>query len=460
MADRSENASTDLRRLPSVDKLLQTGAVAELIAAYGRSLAVEAVRAALDQVREEIRAGASLPDNAELAARARSALEGIVEPTLTPVINATGVVLHTNLGRAPLSESVLEAMARVGQGYSNLEFDLSEGQRGSRYVHAEALLCRLTGAEGALLVNNNAGAVLLVLSALAQHGEVVISRGNLIEIGGGFRIPDVMAQSGARLVEVGTTNRTYVRDYVAAIGDDTAALMRAHTSNFRVIGFTHEPTLSELVEQAQERGVLVFDDLGSGTLVDTAQFGLAHEPTVQESVAQGADLVTFSGDKLLGGPQAGIIVGRGDLIARLRRHPMTRALRVDKTTIAGIQANLLHYVRGEALESIPIWRMIAATSDEIAERAGALIRDLGGGAEGWDIVPGRSMIGGGSLPGESLETRLIALRGERADELARALRLGDPPIVARIQDGRVVLDLRTVLPGQETLLAARLRETL
>ena len=460
MDERSETAGTNLRRLPSVDKLLQTCAIADLIVIYGRALVVEAVRSALDQARADIRAGGQLHGEDEIVARTRAALGEIVEPTLTPVINATGVVLHTNLGRAPLSASVLEAMARVGQGFSNLEFDLTEGRRGSRYVHAESLLCRLTGAEGALLVNNNAGAVLLTLTALAQHREVVISRGNLIEIGGGFRIPDVMAQSGAHLVEVGTTNRTYVRDYVSAIGEDTAALMRAHTSNFRIVGFAHEPTLSDLVAPAHERDVLVFDDLGSGTLLDTAQFGLVHEPTVQESVAQGADLVTFSGDKLLGGPQAGIIVGRGELIARLRRHPMTRALRVDKTTIAGIQANLLHYVRGEALERIPIWRMIAAAADDIADRATTLLRDLGACAEGCDVWPGLSMIGGGSLPGESLETRLIALPGGLPDKMARALRHGAPPVVTRIQDNRVVLDLRTVLPGQETQLASRLRETL
>jgi L-seryl-tRNA(Ser) seleniumtransferase len=450
----------ELRRLPAVDQIMLQAPAADWIQVYGRDAVIEAIRATLDALRGDIRRGAAYPGEADLLRRVQDRLEQLVAPTLRPVINATGVVLHTNLGRAPLSTDALEAMRQAGEGYTNLEFDLDSGRRGSRYVHAEALLCRLTGAEAALLVNNNAGAVLLVLSALAQGRQVIISRGQLVEIGGGFRIPDVMAQSGAHLVEVGTTNRTYVRDYATAITDETAALMRVHTSNFRVMGFTYAPSLSELVALAAEHNLLLLDDLGSGTLIDTQPFGLTHEPTVQESVAQGADVVTFSGDKLLGGPQAGIIVGKAELIERLRRFPLTRALRVDKTTIAGIQANLLHYVKGEAVSKIPIWQMIALSLDELAARAKKLVDALGPAGAGCALWPGRSMIGGGSLPEESLPTMLVALPGDDSTALAQSLRTGQPAIVARIQDERVVLDLRTVLPSQEEALIARLRQLL
>jgi len=455
----NEGLAEDLRRLPSVDALLQQPAVAALVDRQGRDAVVTAARLALEAVRREILNGAPYPGDAALLARLDRTLDEIVEPSLVPVINATGVILHTNLGRAPLSEEVLAAMRRAGEGYSNLEFDLASGRRGSRYVHAEELLCRLTNAEAALLVNNNAGAVLLVLAALAQGRGVVISRGQLVEIGGGFRIPEVMAQSGARLVEVGTTNRTYLHDYEAAIDDATAALMRVHASNFRLRGFTAQPSLSALAELAHERGLFLFDDLGSGTLLDTAPFGLEHEPMVQESIAQGADLVTFSGDKLLGGPQAGIIVGRRDLVERLKRFPLTRALRVDKTTIAGIQANLLHYVRGEAVDKIPVWAMIAASREEVARRAESLLAELGDTAAGCELVEGTSVVGGGSLPDVALPTTLIALPGP-PEKMAESLRLGRPPVVGRIQDDRLMLDLRTVLSVQEPALCQRLREVL
>ncbi len=449
-----------LRRLPSVDRLLQGEAASRWVAALGRDLVVEACREALEAERRRVLSGEAYAGEEALWADVVARLQATVQPTLRPVINASGVVIQTNLGRSPLSEATLDAMRRAGEGYSNLEYDLAAGERGSRYVHAEALLTRLTGAEAGLLVNNNAGAVLLALSALARGREIIISRGQLVEIGGGFRIPDVMAQSGARLVEVGTTNRTYASDYRAAITDETAALMRVHSSNFRVIGFTHQPTLEELVALAHERGLPLIDDLGSGTLLDTAPYGLVHEPTVQESIAAGADIVTFSGDKLLGGPQAGIIVGRADLVAQLRRHPLTRALRVDKTTIAGIQANLLHYVKGEATREVPIWRMIAATADEVAARARALIAALGEAGARCEVVLGQSMIGGGSLPEETLPTALIAVEISAPSDAARALRLGDPAVVSRVQDDLLLLDLRTVLPREEEALIARLREVI
>jgi L-seryl-tRNA(Ser) seleniumtransferase len=459
----AERTQQELRRLPGVDAFLQRRDATAWQADYGREPLVAALREALEATRAAILAGGAYPGDESLAQAVGERLAAEVEPTLLPVINATGVVLHTNLGRAPLSAATLAAMRRAGAGYSNLEYDLAAGQRGSRYVHAEALLCRLTGAEAALLVNNNAAAVLLALSALARGRGVIISRGQLVEIGGGFRIPEVMAQSGARLVEVGTTNRTYIRDYAAAIDESTAALMRVHTSNYRIRGFTAQPDLAEMVALARAHGLLVIDDLGSGTLLDTARYGLAHEPTVQESVAGGADLVTFSGDKLLGGPQAGIIVGRAEVLERLRRYPLTRALRVDKTTIAGIQANLLHYLKGEAEREIPVWRMIAATAEEIGTRAEALLARLGGAGAGCAVIEGVSVVGGGSLPDEGLPTRLVAVPGRAeagAEALAEALRRGRPAVVGRIEEGRLLLDLRTVLPEEEEALLGRLRELL
>ncbi len=357
------------RRLPSVDRLLNSPELAQAIETYGRNLVASAVRDTLEAARRRFADGNDMPDTAALAADVDRRLREATRGTLHPVINATGVIIHTNLGRAPLSKAATRAMGRVATGYSNLEYDLEAGERGSRYVHAEALLARLTGAEAALVVNNNAGAVFLVLSALAQGREVIISRGQLVEIGGGFRIPDVLRQSGARLVEVGTTNRTHARDFRDAIGSETAMLLRVHSSNFKQIGFIAEVSLEEMVALGTRAGLPVVDDLGSGTLLDTTRYGLAAEPMVQESLAAGADLVTFSGDKLLGGPQAGLIVGRAELIALLRRHPLTRALRVDKSTLAALQATLLHYVRGEAETQVPVWRMISAPLEELSQRA-------------------------------------------------------------------------------------------
>jgi len=443
---------TELRKLPAVDRLLQEEALQGLIREHGRELVVKVVRASLDDVRERILAGESCPPLQDLIAEVDKRLAVTVRLTLQPVINATGVVIHTNLGRAPLSTATIAAMHRAAAGYTNLEFDLERGRRGSRYDHAEELLCRLTGAEASLLVNNNAGAVLLILMALARDREVVISRGQLVEIGGGFRIPDVMAQSGARLVEVGTTNRTYLSDYDRAISEATAFLMRVHSSNFRVSGFVHQVALGDLVELARGHGIQVVDDLGSGTLLDTAAFGLAHEPMVQESIAAGASLVSFSGDKLLGGPQAGIIVGKRSLVEQLKRHPLARALRVDKIAIAGIQANLLHYLKGEALDKVPVWRMITMTAGEIETRAEALAAQLAHFGIATEVIEGRSTVGGGSLPGETLPTRLVTLRADSVDALARALRLGAPGVVGRIEDDRLLLDPRTILPDQEGVL--------
>jgi L-seryl-tRNA(Ser) seleniumtransferase len=450
----------ELRKLPSVDRLLQEDTVARLAERWGHALTVEAARETLDTARESIRGGADCPSPPALSGEVGRRLAARLQPTLHPAINATGVIVHTNLGRAPLSLEAREAMDAVALGYSNLEYDLEAGQRGSRYVHAEELLCRLTGAEAALVVNNNAAAVLLILMCFAQDREVIISRGQLVEIGGGFRIPDVMRQSGATLVEVGTTNRTYVADYEAAITGDTAALMRVHRSNFRLLGFTHDPDLASMVDLAAGRDLLLFDDLGSGTLLDTDPYGLTHEPTIQESVAAGVSLVSCSGDKLLGGPQAGLILGRADLIARLRRFPLTRALRVDKTTLAGIQATLRHYLLGEATEKVPVWRMISQDEAGLARRASAWVRKLKRMGVAAQAVAGRSTVGGGSLPGETLSTRLVALNVSSPDALAARLRAGEPPIITRIQDDRLVLDPRTVLPEQEAALWSVLAEAM
>jgi L-seryl-tRNA(Ser) seleniumtransferase len=347
------------RDLPSVDRLLADSRVSALLVEYSASTVTDLVRQHLDDLRLGIAGGRPCPPFDDIVSSLVERAASSFSPTLRPAINATGVIVHTNLGRAPLSDETLAAMAAVGRGYSNLEFDLGEGGRGSRFVHLEALLCRLTGAEAAIAVNNNASAVLLALSALAQGREVIISRGQLVEIGGGFRIPDVMRQSGACLVEVGTTNRTYLQDYEESIGGETAALMRVH-QQLPPGRLHHSVSVSDLAGLAHQHSLLLLDDLGSGCLLDTRPFGLAPEPTPQESLTAGADLVLFSGDKLLGGPQAGIALGRRELVETLRSHPLARAVRLDKTSIAGLSVTLLHYLRGEALTKVPVWRMIAA----------------------------------------------------------------------------------------------------
>ena len=424
-------------------------------ARYGHSLTQQATREVLDAARQAIQnAGEPCPDLPGLAQAVLARLEALTRPTLRPVINATGVLLHTNLGRAPLSDAAQMAMQMAGGGYSNLEYDLDAGQRGSRTIHAVDLLRRLTGAEDALVVNNNAAAVLLCLMALAHDREVIISRGQLVEIGGGFRIPDVLRTSGAKLVEVGTTNRTHLRDYEEVIDPATAMLLRVHSSNFRQIGFTAEVSLAELVVLGQAHDLPVVDDLGSGTLLDTTAFGLACEPRVQDSVQAGATLVTFSGDKLLGGPQAGLIVGRKDAIAHLRSHPLTRALRVDKTTLAALAATLGHYLRGDAVETIPVWRMIAASPAHLAERSKRWAAQLQTRGLVAQVRPGQATVGGGSLPGEILPTHLLTLPGLPADPLLARLRRGQPAVVARIVEDAGCFDPRTVLPDQDESLVS------
>ncbi len=449
------------RTLPSVDRLLQHPAVARLRDRYPNGRLTTHARAVLDRARASLAASSDADGGADLEALAQAvvaSVEGATTPSLRPVLNATGVILHTNLGRAPLSAAALAAMERAGRGYSNLEFDLAAGKRGSRFAHLTALLREATGAEAGLAVNNNASALLLALSALAADREVIVSRGQAVEIGGGFRIPDVLRQSDATLVEVGTTNRTHADDYGDALNQRTAAILRVHASNFKIVGFTAQPALTELRRLASDAGVLLLDDLGSGCLLDTTRYGLAPEPRVQESVATGVDLTMFSGDKLLGGPQAGLIVGRADLIERLRRHPLARALRPDKSAIAGLAATLAHYLHDQAETEIPVWRMIAAPADGLRDRAEAWRTAIAAGS----VEPSRSMVGGGSLPDESLPTFVLALREPRTDagSLAAALRGGDPPLIARVEHDAVLLDPRTIDPSEDAAVVTALRSAL
>jgi L-seryl-tRNA(Ser) seleniumtransferase len=447
---------SDLQNLPSVDKLLQTKTAAEFVAVYGRTLTLNAIRYELENIRGSYEAGQTVPQRMALLEAVQMRLESWVTPSLIPVINATGVVLHTNLGRAPLSRAAMEMMTNVAAGYSTLEYDLAKGKRGSRTLHAESLLMQITGAEAVLVVNNNASAVMLALSALARRRRVVISRSQLVEIGGGFRVPDVMRQSGAKLVEVGTTNRVHLRDYEAALEEPTALIMQAHHSNFQIIGFTSEPALKDLADLAHHHGVHLLGDLGSGALLDTTRFGLAHEPTVQESLAAGADVVCFSGDKLLGGPQAGILVGKADLLQKMKKHPFARAIRADKLCLSALSATLLHYLKDEAEREIPIWQMISQTPQQVRKRAQYWVGVLKHG----EVIGGKSTVGGGSLPEEELDTFLVALNVPHPDRFLKRLREMNPPVIARVQADKVVFDPRTVLAEQEDALLVGVQNAL
>jgi len=449
--------SDAFRAIPSIEQLRQRAAMRALEDVYGRDALIEALRAEADVVRQAVVAGAGPSDaidRIERGTASRLAREG--DPSLRRVINATGVIIHTNLGRAPLATSALERVAALAGDYTNLEYDLGPGARGHRHVHAEHLLTRLTGAAAAVVVNNNAAATLLALAALANGREVIISRGELVEIGGGFRVPDVMTQSGAILREVGTTNRTRAADYAAAISERTAMILRVHPSNFRVEGFTARPDLGSIVELGRRFKIPVAEDLGSGYLgVPPRTEALRDEPDVRESLRAGADLVMFSGDKLLGGPQAGILAGTVDVISTIRRHPLMRALRVDKMTYAALEATLAEYAAGRAIDTIPVPRMIAAGVEEIGRRAEAVAAGLRAAGLDAGVTDGVSTIGGGSAPGTSLPTKLVAIASPSASALEASLRRQQPPVIARIEQDRVLLDLRTVAPDQdETLTTA------
>ena len=447
-----------LRRLPSVDKLVESQPVAAMLETWDRPLVIEAARAVLNQKRAAIRQNGSehAVDHASLVDAMGDWLANLVAPTLVPVINATGVIVHTNLGRAPLSQNALAAIQAIGSGYSNLEYDLEPGKRGSRSTHAAGLLQRITGAEAATVVNNAASAVLLMLSALCAGCEVIVSRGQLVEIGGGFRMPDVMRQAGVKLVEVGTTNRTHLRDFAEAINENTSALLQIHHSNYKIVGFTTEPGLDDLAELAHANGLPLLFDQGSGAMIDTAQFGLEREPLVQESIAAGCDVVAFSGDKLLGGPQAGVLIGRDDLIATIKRHPLARAVRPDKLAYAGLGATLASFVTGKATQEVPVWSMMAQTVDEVGVVAARWCERLAESRVHCAVVDARSTVGGGSLPGQSVPTKGVAITVEKPDDLAYRLRMGvdGVRVIGRIQNNTLLLDPRTVLPHQEELLLA------
>ena len=446
------------RDLPALQRLLESAAASALVAAHGRAPVVEALRRALDGARAAVARGQAAAGAGELLSVAAADLAAADRPGLRRVINATGVVLHTNLGRAPLAAAALEAAMDVGRGYSNLEYDLEAGARGRRLQGVEPLLCELTGAEAALVVNNAAAAVLLALSAHAgDGGEVVVSRGELVEIGGGFRVPDVIAQGGARLVEVGTTNRTRVADYAAAVTGRTRVVLKVHPSNYRVIGFTEAATLAELAELARARGLLLMEDLGSGALLDLSRFGRPREPTVRERLEAGCDLVAFSGDKLMGGPQAGLLVGREAAVAPLRRHPLMRAVRPDKLTLAALEATLrLHRDPERAAREMPVLRMLAQTPAELQARAERLRAALSGLKA--MVEPSEAYAGGGSLPGEAMESRAVTLAAaDGPDALAARLRAGEPAVVGRVAHGRLWLDVLTVADGEVEALAATVR---
>ena len=444
------------RDLPSVEAILTD--LDDIIHTYDRSWVVDLVRSQLKTARELIKSGDQNIKGQDIADGVRDSVKWLTQPVPRQIINATGVVIHTNLGRSPLSEESIESIKQAAIGYSDLELDLATGRRGSRQAHVQQLLSQLTGAEASLVVNNNASAILLGLSALALGKSVVVSRGEAVEIGGGFRIPDVLLQSGASLSEVGTTNRTYISDYERAINDDTGAFLKAHASNFRVEGFTASVEPLELVALGTKHGIPVLHDVGSGCFLNTEDYGMAHEPTPQESVRAGVGLTFFSGDKLLGGPQAGIVVGSRSLISVLERHPLARAVRIDKLSLASLTMTLQHYLLNESEKKIPIWRMISASAEDIKDRANLLKEGLEVHST---VVESRSPIGGGSLPGETLPSWVLAIHCAEtaggADRVLNNLRMCDKPVIGRIADEQVLLDPRTVLPEQDADLKRSLR---
>ncbi len=446
------NSKSNFRDLPSVDKVISDKSIQDLKDQYSHDTMVDVTRQYLDGLRLSLSQGNPCPSFADIIDAIASQVESLGTIGPRPVINATGVIIHTNLGRSPLSTDALAAMKTVSEGYTNLEIDLENGKRGSRNVHVERLLCQLTGAEDALVVNNNASAVLLALSSLCKRKEVIVSRGHAVEIGGKFRIPDVMRQSGAKLVEVGTTNKTYLADYEEAITSKTAALLRVHSSNFKVVGFTEEVNIEDMVKLGEWYGVTVLDDVGSGCLLDTTQYGMGFEPRPQESIAAGIGLAMFSGDKLLGGPQAGIIIGQKHLMAKLKKHPLARAVRIDKTRLAALSATLIHYLKGEATEKIPVWRMIATPLKDIEKRAQKWSDQIGKLAT---TASGESTVGGGSLPGSTLPTRLVVIKSpanRKVQDLAQELRSQPFPVVCRVERNSLILDPRTVLPEEDSSL--------
>jgi L-seryl-tRNA(Ser) seleniumtransferase len=447
----------NLRQIPSVEKILESPELQVYINKFSHPLVASVVKETVEKVREEAKKSSGTVSLPQIVSTTVNILQEHTSSSLQPVINATGVILHTNLGRAPLDENTLSFIKEVSAGYNNLEFDLKEGKRSKRGIFVEKLLCTLTSAESALVVNNNAGAVLLILSALAQDKEVIVSRGELVQIGGGFRIPEILALSGAKLREVGTTNHTTISDYERAINRQSALLLKVHQSNFRMVGFVKKPALTELVKLGKKRKLPVVEDLGSGIILRTEDFHLAHEPTMTEALSAGADLVCFSGDKLLGAPQAGIILGKRKYVDALKKHPLHRALRLDKMFLAGLEKVLLYYLKGEAMNRIPVWQMISAPLESLQTRAEKIGAELGKSSIQMIIQTSQSTIGGGSLPGETLPSITISVIRPLcpANQQAQLFRQQSPPIIGRIEGQKFVLDLRTVFPYQdETLISA------
>jgi L-seryl-tRNA(Ser) seleniumtransferase len=469
--DLSERQRSLLRMLPAVDRLMELAKTEPSFELVPSSVVVTSIRGVIDADRRRIREGGDTPSESDLSdaaimQRVKAAVRSAMQPKLRRIVNATGVVIHTNLGRSLLAQEAVENLAVVAGCYSNLEYDLDAGRRGSRYLAVRDLLCEITGAEDAMVVNNNAGAVLISLETLAKNRKVIVSRGDLVEIGGSFRIPDVMAKSGAVLTEVGTTNRTHLRDYEAAIDPAAALLLKVHWSNYSIVGFTAQVSLKELVELGARRGIPVMEDLGSGTFIDFSRYGLVKEPTVQDSVASGADLVTFSGDKLLGGPQAGIIVGRKSVLAGIRQNPINRALRIDKLTLAALESTLRLYRDEErAVASIPTLRMLTEPEDAIqahAEDLASRLRAVGDPRLRVEIVRLSSKAGGGSLPLLDLASRCVRVRieGLTENQLELKLRQNDPPIIGRIEDDAFLMDARTIQPDEATIIVSALKSVL
>jgi L-seryl-tRNA(Ser) seleniumtransferase len=455
MTQINEGKETPFRRLPAVEKLLNSNEIKPLVGRYSHQIVTEAIQQVLDSLRSAIRQGPQmLPIEDDFPRLVSGWLSRKWPGFMSPVINATGIVLHTNLGRAPLSHQSLEAVCSLGGGYINLETDLDTGERGARIFELRRLLSMTTGAEDALVVNNNAAAVLLVLVCLGHAGEAIVSRGELVQIGGGFRVPEIMEQSGVVLREVGTTNQTYAGDYERAINNKTALILKVHPSNFTQRGFVHEASMAELARISQKNNIPLVYDLGSGAMVDAAEFGLAHEPMVQEALRDGGDIICFSGDKLLGGPQSGIIVGKKKYIQKFLKHPLLRVVRIDKLSAIALEATIRHYLNPEPTREIPIWQMMSLTKDDIENRVDLVVGMLKASGIDAGKKDGLSLVGGGSLPGEGISTVLIKLKPPgKLDSFCRRLRMSDPPLLSRIDEGSVILDLRTVLPEQDVLIS-------
>lgn len=455
------------KRLPKVDELLEDAEIKKLIEENSRKIVLESIREALDSLRSDIKNGLSDEGLTNKIDNINQSIAGLIEAgkehNLIKVINATGVVIHTNLGRSPMPSEVLREIELVSSGYSNLEYDLEKGERGERYSHLEDIIVKITGAESAMVVNNNAAAVMLILSTLANGKEVITSRGELIEIGGAFRIPDVCLQSGARLVEVGTTNKTHLSDYENAINEETSAILKVHTSNYRILGFTESIDSDELSSLKNAHDIYIIEDLGSGVLIDLSKYGIEYEPTVQDSIKKGVDIVSFSGDKLLGGPQAGIIIGKRDIIEALKKNPLTRALRVDKFTISALEATLRLYLDEEiAIKKIPTLRMLTYTNEELYERASALKNKLKktGSNLRFDIIEVESEVGGGSLPLEKLPSYAVSIDSEviSTEYIEMRLRKNRVPIIVRIIKDKVILDIRTIDDGEVDIIVEAISE--